>query len=125
MSSEINFEMVMGARNDTQLLYSINEKQFYTKHLISKQGTIFRCANHKKKQCLVKIIKKNDTECVKLNSADLHSHICSCEKEFHNLKAKQTMKTKAADLNFIGTDSRLTKSSDIYNIAMLKYIIFV
>lgn len=82
-----------------------------------KLGANYRCAN---RQCPSRVIKKSDTECVKLLTAKPHNHSDSCAQRFKNLKAKQTIRNQARDIHAIASGSRITSSNAIFKDAIIK-----
>lgn len=111
------FSLITGEKLNTKLLFTKNEKQFYTFNDYSVNGRIYRCQNRKYP---ARVLLIPSGQCVKLSKQKEHNHEYNCEMKVKKINALNAMKTKCKDLRTVASGRRIAKVRDIYTQVMIE-----
>lgn len=113
------YKIVTGWSLGSNLLYTINEKQFYRKNRSTKIGTAYLCVS-----CKSRVHLRNDKICIQEEKYLVHNHKLphkeTKEEEFEQLKVLNIIKDKCSDIYTL-LNQRKQSVRDIFYDVMSKY----
>lgn len=110
MESEAEYNIVPGARSNSKLLQSINEKQFYRKNRKTQSITIYLC---RVDNCNARVIMDDATEKCHKAKNSVHNH--STQEEYHKQTVINKMKNECAEPKILAkTKNNIGSVRDIF-----------
>lgn len=117
----IDFELMTGARTNSEILFTSTEHQMYTFNASSRLGKSYLCSYrlNGKRACKARVYLINENRCIKSKTAQPHSHSEDMLTLKRELVCLNEMKRRCVQLESFLSTSRLTVR-DIFNQVLLE-----
>lgn len=112
----IDFELMTGARTNSEILFTSTEHQIYTYNSTSHLGKGYLCTHRRedKRVCKARVYLVNENRCIKLKNASEHCHDDKMLSLKRELVCLNEMKRRCGQLESFLSTTRLTVR-DIFN----------
>lgn len=113
---EIDFDIIIGSRLNSKLIFSKEEKQLYRFNTMCGLGSAYKC---RISACNARVYLINENTCIKLDTGETHSHGDQFIS-YRELQAFNEMKRRCVDLKYVLAGNRITVR-EIFNAVSSEY----
>lgn len=106
----LSYERITGYRRNSNLLYTIDEKQFYVYNSTNSNGDAFKC-----RECNSRVHVRADKMCIQQEKYFVHNHTTR-EQVYTELKVLNIAKQKCADISTLINERKQSIRDIFYSV---------